>query len=179
MLEGVRIGLLSDSHGFLDPAIFRYFAECDEIWHAGDFGKVAQFDELNAFKPTRGVWGNIDGADVRRAMPRDLYWECAGLFVYMTHIGGYPGVYDKRARVAIDQRKPGLFICGHSHIYSFHEMDGIHVVNQPAVGYPLDEGAIIGWLDTTFSRDGADIKFRTIDSANPRNGAITSLRWRT
>ncbi len=112
----MRIGLLSDSHGFLDEAIFHYFAECDEIWHAGDFGAVQDYDRLRAFKPVRAVWGNIDGAAVRASMPRDLFWECAGLDVYMTHIGGYPGRYEKRVRSLLQARRPGLFICGHSHI---------------------------------------------------------------
>jgi uncharacterized protein len=122
----MRIGLISDTHGFIDDAVFTHFAECDEIWHAGDFGNVALFDQLNAFKPTRAVWGNIDGQDVRAAMPEDLAWNCAGLDVYMTHIGGYPGAYDRRAQKQILVRRPGLFICGHSHI--------LKVVRDPALG---------------------------------------------
>jgi hypothetical protein len=112
----MRIGLLSDTHGFLDEAIFSYFAGCDEVWHAGDFGPVSVLDRLREFKPTRGVWGNIDGADVRQAVTRDLEWVCEGLKVYLTHIGGYPGAYDRRAKTEILTRRPGLFLCGHSHI---------------------------------------------------------------
>lgn len=112
----MRIGLLSDTHGFLDPFIFESLAGCDEIWHAGDFGPLAVFDQLAAFKPLRGVWGNIDGQDIRACVPQDLLWDCAGLRVYMTHIGGYPGAYDKRARQEIERSHPMLFICGHSHI---------------------------------------------------------------
>ena len=122
----MRIGLISDTHNFLDEAIFTHFAECDEIWHAGDFGTIALFDQLRAFKPTRAVWGNIDGQDVRAAMPEDLVWNCAGLDVYMTHIGGYPGAYDRRAFTEIRVRKPGLFICGHSHI--------LKVMRDPELG---------------------------------------------
>jgi putative phosphoesterase len=122
----MRVGLLSDTHGFLDVAVFQYFAECDEVWHAGDFGNVALFDQLQAFRPTRAVWGNIDGADVRTAMPRDLQWDCEGLAVYMTHIGGYPGAYDRRAGEELRSRRPGLFICGHSHI--------LKVIRDPALG---------------------------------------------
>ena len=101
---------MADTHGFLDPAIFAYFAECDEVWHAGDFGPFAIVEELEAFKPLRGVWGNIDGERVRAAFEHDLQWECEGLRVYMTHIE------DPRARAEIARYKPGLFICGHSHI---------------------------------------------------------------
>ena len=112
----MRIGLLSDSHGFLDDAIFTHFDACDEVWHAGDFGPVAVVEQLRAFKPLRGVWGNIDGAEVRLEMPLDLAWECEGLPVYMRHIGGYPGAYEKGVRNLLEQKRPGLFLCGHSHI---------------------------------------------------------------
>lgn len=136
----MRIGLLSDTHGFVDPAIFDYFAECDEVWHAGDFGPVQVYDQLQAFKPVRGVWGNVDGAEVRRCVPRDLAWECEGLRVFMTHIGGYPGNYERRVRVELQKRRPGLFICGHSHI--------LKVIRDPVLGLVhLNPGACghVGW----------------------------------
>ena len=107
----MRVGLLSDTHGFLDPAILNYFAECDEVWHAGDLGPFSLLEELERFKPLRAVWGNIDGDKIRAAVPRDLQWECEGLRVYMTHIGNAPYV-----RHEISSYRPGLFICGHSHI---------------------------------------------------------------
>ena len=122
----MRIGLLSDTHGWLDDAIFQEFAECDEIWHAGDFGSAAVLDRLKLFKPTRGVYGNIDGAEVRAELPEHLHWDCEGLAVYMTHIGGYPGHYDRRAKVELARSKPGLFICGHSHI--------LRVMRDPTLG---------------------------------------------
>jgi len=77
----LRIGLLSDSHGFLDDAIFQYFDACDELWHVGDFGPFAVVEKLRAFKPLRGVYGNIDGAEVRAEMPLAAAWECAGVSV--------------------------------------------------------------------------------------------------
>ena len=112
----MQIGLLSDTHGFLDEAIFTYFDQCDEVWHAGDFGVVEVLDRLKAFKPTRGVFGNIDGSEIRSELPQDLHFRCEGVRVYLTHIGGYPGSYDARAKRELDEHKPDLFICGHSHI---------------------------------------------------------------
>jgi uncharacterized protein len=112
----LRIGLLSDTHGFLDPAIFTYFEGCDEIWHAGDFGPIEILDELKDFKPLKGVWGNIDGAEVRASVPREMEWECGGMKTYMTHIAGHPGAWDARAKAAIASLRPQLVICGHSHI---------------------------------------------------------------
>src|SRR4051794_212235 len=111
----MRIGLLSDTHGFLDDELLPHFEGCDEIWHAGDFGSSEVLDRLLALKPFRGVFGNIDAPAVRSRLPEDLEWECEKVRVYMTHIGGYPGRYDPRARRELQRRKPGLFICGHSH----------------------------------------------------------------
>ena len=111
----MQVGLLSDTHGFLDEAIFTYFEKCDEVWHAGDFGTDV-LDRLKAFKLIRGVFGNVDGAAIRAELPQDLEWQCESVRVYMTHIGGYPGNYDARAKRELSQRKPDLFVCGHSHI---------------------------------------------------------------
>jgi putative phosphoesterase len=112
----VRIGLLSDTHSFLDDAVFTHFAGCDEIWHAGDVGSAAILDRLNDFKTTRAVYGNIDGPELRARLPQELAWECDGIRVFMTHIGGYPGNYDPHAAKKLRQLRPNLFICGHSHI---------------------------------------------------------------
>lgn len=112
----MRIGLLSDTHGFLDEAVFSYFDRCDEIWHAGDFGSVEILDRLRQYRPLRGVYGNIDGGAIRADLAEDLVWDCEGMLVYMTHIGGYPGNYDRRARMEIDRLKPAVFVAGHSHI---------------------------------------------------------------
>ena len=111
-----RIGLLSDTHGYLDQSIFSYFEECDEVWHAGDIGTLDLSDRLAAFKPFRAVYGNIDGAEVRQVYPLDLRFDCEGVDVWITHIGGYPGRYNKRVREALQASAPDLFICGHSHI---------------------------------------------------------------
>lgn len=111
-----KIGLLSDTHNFLDEAIFRYFESCDEIWHAGDFGTVAIADRLRDFKPLQGVYGNIDGPDIRSIYPEQLRWQCESVDVFMTHIGGAPPRYNATVQPILQKHTPGLFICGHSHI---------------------------------------------------------------
>ena len=112
----LHIGLLSDTHHFLDENIFRHFEKCDEIWHAGDFGTLALAQRLAGFKPLRGVYGNIDGADVRRAYPEKLRWQSEDVRVCMIHIGGYPPRYNPAVRKELSGDPPQLFICGHSHI---------------------------------------------------------------
>ncbi len=112
----MRIGLLSDTHSWIYPGVFDFFADCDEIWHAGDIGNTITFDELAKFKPLRAVYGNIDGQDIRIICPEVLLFSCEDIKVLMKHIGGYPGSYDKSARPLLDKEKPDLFISGHSHI---------------------------------------------------------------
>ncbi len=111
-----KIGLLSDTHSYLDDAVFRHFENCDEIWHAGDFGNMEVADKLAAFKPLKGVYGNIDGAGIRLTYPENLRFNCETVDVWMTHIGGYPGKYSPLIRKEIYANPPKLFICGHSHI---------------------------------------------------------------
>lgn len=112
----LKIGLISDTHSYLDPKVFDVFKDVDEIWHAGDIGVVEVAEKLKAFKPFFAVYGNIDGRDIRQEYPLMLELEREGLKVLITHIGGYPGNYDPRARKKIEELKPDIFICGHSHI---------------------------------------------------------------
>jgi len=111
-----RIGLISDTHGYLDDAVFKHFADCDEIWHAGDFGTIELAEQLAAFKPLKGVYGNIDGNDLRQTFPENLRLTCEEVDVWMTHIGGYPDKYSPAVKRTIYTNPPGLFISGHSHI---------------------------------------------------------------
>lgn len=111
-----KIGLISDTHSYLDPEVFHYFKEVDEIWHLGDVGDIAVLDQLRAFKPIRGVYGNIDDASVQAELPLDYRFVLEDMDIWMTHIGGYPGRYASRVRDILNVKPPALFICGHSHI---------------------------------------------------------------
>ncbi len=111
-----RIGLISDTHDFLDDVVFKHFANCDEVWHAGDFGTAAIADALKAFKPLRGVYGNIDGPDIRNEFPELLQWTCEEVNIMMLHIGGFPPKYNAKSKLLIQQNHPQIFISGHSHI---------------------------------------------------------------
>lgn len=111
-----KIGLLSDTHGFLDDKVFEHFKDCDEVWHAGDIGTVEVADRLAAFKPLRAVYGNIDSDKLRVMFKQHERWMCEGVDVWMTHIGGYPGKYAREVKPEIFMHPPKLFISGHSHI---------------------------------------------------------------
>ncbi|WP_291857203.1 metallophosphoesterase family protein [Marinilabilia sp.] len=112
----IKIGLLSDTHGFLDPRFFELFKGVDEIWHAGDIGNEDVLNDLEIFKPYRAVYGNIDDWNIRNRTTEDQRFQCEGLKVWMTHIGGYPGKYSPRIKQDLFKYLPGLFISGHSHI---------------------------------------------------------------
>lgn len=131
-----RIGLISDTHGHLDPQVFEHFKECDEIWHAGDIGNKKVYNEIAAFKPLRAVYGNIDGQELRAICPEDNWFMCEDLQVWITHIGGYPPRYNKRVKEVLKNKVPDLFICGHSHILKIikdPKLDLLHI-NPGAAG---------------------------------------------
>ena len=122
----MKIGLLSDTHGSLDPKIFEHFRHCDEVWHAGDIGDVKVADQLESFKPFRAVYGNIDDKDIQVRFPEDLFFQCEEMTVWITHIGGAPPRYNPGIRKMLNTRVPDIFICGHSHI--------LRIAKDPAYG---------------------------------------------
>lgn len=111
-----RIGLLSDTHGYWDERYLKHFESCDEIWHAGDIGSLEVAERLEAFRPLRAVYGNIDGQDIRLRFPEVNRFTLEGADVLIKHIGGYPGKYDPSIKNVLLPHPPRLFISGHSHI---------------------------------------------------------------
>ena len=112
----VKVGLLSDTHGFWDDKYALYFNECDEIWHAGDIGSAELAERLAALRPLRAVYGNIDGQPIRLQYGKVVQFKVEEVEVVMTHIGGYPGHYNPEIRPLLYAVRPQLFIAGHSHI---------------------------------------------------------------
>jgi uncharacterized protein len=133
-----KIGLISDTHGFIDDSIFRHFENCDEIWHAGDFGtiEIAERIASGSGKPLKGVFGNIDGYDIRSVYPEKLVWNCEDVTVYMRHIGGYPKRYAPAVKQDLITNKARLFISGHSHILKviYDDQIGCLHMNPGAAG---------------------------------------------
>lgn len=139
-----RIGLISDTHHYLDENIFEHFAACDEVWHAGDFGsmellhglesrltnKIPEHGQTGRQTMLRGVYGNIDGADIRKEFPEQLIFMCEGVKVMMRHIGGYPPKYNPATKKEIGIHKPQLFISGHSHILKIMYDDKLHCLHM-------------------------------------------------
>ncbi len=142
-----RIGLISDTHHFLDDAVFEHFKDCDEIWHGGDFGTIEIAEKIingmKAYWPAgedkirfRGVYGNIDGPDVRTVYPEQIVFICEGVKVMIRHIGGYPPKYNPETKKELLIQRPQLFISGHSHILKVmydDKLDCLHM-NPGAAG---------------------------------------------
>ncbi len=152
-----RIGLISDTHSFLDDAVFKHFENCDEIWHAGDFGYIGIADKLKDFKPLRGVYGNIDNIDIRLKYPEKLIFTCEEVNVFITHIGGHPAKYAPGIKDQLITNASRLFISGHSHILKViydNKINCLHI-NPGAAGHS-------GWHTVRtiirFVIDGKDMK---------------------
>jgi len=154
-----RIGLISDTHGFLDENVFKHFQKCDEIWHAGDFGTAEIAKQLAAQSGLmlKGVYGNIDGQDIRSEFPEQLVFNSEQVKVMMRHIGGYPPKYNPETKKELLIQKPQLFISGHSHILKIiydNQLNCLHI-NPGAAGKQ-------GWQKVRtiirFAIDGKEIK---------------------
>ncbi len=132
----MKIGLISDTHGYLHPRVLHHFGDCDEIWHGGDIGTFSLLQELAHFKPLRAVYGNIDSAEIRKETQENLFFAAEGMSVFITHIAGYPGKYNPRALALIKQHRPKIVICGHSHILKViydKKLEHLHI-NPGAAG---------------------------------------------
>lgn len=168
----MKIGLLSDTHGWIHPRLFHYFDACDEIWHAGDIGNIETAEKLAAFKPFRAVYGNIDNADIRKIYNEHLMFSAEELKVWVTHIGGTPGHYDHRVKPMIYEDPPDIFICGHSHIAKvMHDKTtGLLYVNPGAAGY---NGFHKFMTAIRFQIDGKDIHDLELIEMGERGKAAT------
>jgi putative phosphoesterase len=154
------IGLLSDTHSYLDERVFDHFANCDEIWHAGDIGSVRIVEQLREFKPTRIVFGNIDTPEVRAITEENLHFELEGFRVWITHIGGAPTRYNPQVMPTLRSNTPDIFVCGHSHILRVMRdkpLNNMLYINPGAAG-----------------REGFH-KFRTLLRFNLHEGLISQM----
>ena len=152
-----RIGLLSDTHGWLNPAVFEFFKDCDERWHVGDIGSPDVADSLSAFKPLKAVYGNIDDQKIRLMFPKVNIFTVENVKVMMTHIGGYPGRYEPGIKELIIKEKPNIFISGHSHILKVMNDKDLHLLHiNPGAAGNTGFHKVITML--RFQIDGNEIK---------------------
>ena len=164
-----QIVLLSDTHHTLDERFFPHFENADEIWHAGDIGSLEITDTLKKYAPIRVVYGNIDDKTIRTEFKANLYFKCEKVNVMMTHIGGYPGRYNKKILPIIEHSNPNLFICGHSHILKvmYDKKNQLLHMNPGAIGdYGIHKVKTI----LCFTIEGREIKnLRVVEFPRSKN----------
>jgi len=112
----MKIGIISDTHSFLDENVLTYFKEVDEIWHAGDIGSLEVTQQLEAKKKLRAVYGNIDNAEARVQFPKYQIFAIDECKILLIHIAGSFGKYNYETQQLIKQHRPNILVCGHSHI---------------------------------------------------------------
>ncbi|MBI3142787.1 MAG: metallophosphoesterase family protein [Bacteroidetes bacterium] len=133
----MKIGIVSDTHGHWDERLSFYVAQCQEVWHAGDFGSVEVVRQIEKTTALRGVHGNIDGKEIRSQFPENMIFDCEGMRVLIRHICGYPGRYGNKTLSIISREKPHVVIAGHSHICKVvrdNKWQHLHI-NPGAAGY--------------------------------------------
>lgn len=134
----MKIGLISDSHSYMADDVIQHLGDCNEIWHAGDIGKISVIEQLEKLGiKMRVVFGNIDAKPLQIEFPEDMLFELHGIKIFMTHIGGYPPRYVRRVREILERERPNLYICGHSHILKVmpdRDLDLLHM-NPGAIGH--------------------------------------------
>lgn len=131
----IRVSLLSDTHSYIDDQILKFCENSDEIWHAGDIGDLRVTEALAKVALVKAVYGNIDDTNIRKEWPLHARFMAERVDVWITHIGGYPGRYDRNVKPEIFNNPPKLYITGHSHI--------LKVMNDKKLGLlHMNPGAI-------------------------------------
>jgi hypothetical protein len=151
-LSKITVGVLSDTHSFLDPELVKVFREygVDVIVHGGDIGDEAVLDQLEEVAPVHAVRGNIDGGELR-FLPEEETFEIGPTRWCLRHISGKPSRPTRAAREFISREKPDVFVCGHSHIPVVGRVgDGTLWINPGAcgrVGFHHDRFALLMYVD--------------------------------
>ncbi len=131
-----RVGILSDTHGFYDKKLEDFFEGCDIILHAGDIGNLEITHSISLKRKLVAVSGNIDNHITRMVHPLFERVTIEEVSIIMTHIGGYPGTYNRQLYQMIVEQRPQIVVCGHSHILKViydKKLEHLHI-NPGAAG---------------------------------------------
>jgi uncharacterized protein len=131
----MRLGILSDTHSFLNPKLYDALAGVDAILHAGDICGDELLDDLQILAPVFAVSGNMDGTPTVRR-PQRFSREFEGVRVCMTH-GHFldPRVYCASARALFAADNPRLIVYGHSHRAKLETCEGVTCLNPGSAGH--------------------------------------------
>lgn len=128
----MKIGLISDTHGYLDPRIEKIFAGVDHIFHAGDIGPDFIIAQLEAIAPVTAVLGNNDNSPL---YPLTQIKQLGDLKFLVHHIVAPHSLTDDiKSRIATE--KPDVVIFGHSHRPFQQRLHNVWFINPGYSGKP-------------------------------------------
>ncbi len=170
---GPRIGVVSDTHGFLDPYVLEVFAGVDRILHAGDVMDASILESLAEVAPVIAVAGNLDGDKLGGSLPTEAIGEIDGVTFVLSH---------KRKRLMkrlsagkIDvggAAMPDLVVFGHEHIPSASWVDTTLFLNPGSASAPYEEDdmptvAVVERCETGLSVTFVPLDHRELDDKAP------------
>jgi len=129
----MRVGLVADTHGLVDPALPEIFRGVDLVLHAGDVGKPSVLDALRTIAPVRAVRGNVDLEPPLDALPELAVVPLGDLVALLVHDVGSRGP-GPALRAALARERPRLVVHGHSHRPGTSVRDGMLLVNPGSAG---------------------------------------------
>ncbi|MCX7954346.1 MAG: metallophosphatase family protein [Bacteroidales bacterium] len=132
----IKIGIISDTHNYIDDTLLNFLKECDEIWHAGDIGDINFLQKLKNFKPLRAVFGNIDDYAIRKELNEYEIINYYNNSILLKHIAGTFSKYEKKTLTIIHQYNINVLVCGHSHILTvkYDKKNKLLYINPGAAG---------------------------------------------
>ena len=140
MTDLTRIGVISDTHGYLDPQVLAAFAGVQHIIHAGDIMDAATLEALEAIAPVTAVAGNMDDGKLGK-LPREVCAEVGGIRFVVGH-----KAKRLRKRMALGKvdclvagEAPDLIVFGHDHLPAMEWVDGVLYLNPGSASAPHEE----------------------------------------
>ena len=123
------IGVISDTHGHVAPAVLKAFADADLILHAGDIGEQDVLKTLKNIAPLVAVRGNMDFGKWAHRLPQEDTIEIGGICIHVIHDV-------QRLRIEGISAAVSAIVFGHSHRRLARETDGIFYLNPGSASYP-------------------------------------------
>lgn len=130
----MKIGVISDTHGVIHPAVFERFRGVERILHAGDLGDESVLERLEAVAPVTAVRGNVDHWPGAARLPESVDLALGGLAIHMTHIGRPEEDWARALDARSGAERPRLVICGHTHAPRRAECGGYLFLNPGSAG---------------------------------------------
>lgn len=130
----MRVGVISDTHGFCHAHVYHIFDGVELILHAGDIGEEKVISDLEALAPVRAVVGNVDSPPLTDRFPRVAEVELEGWLILLAHQGGPPERLSEELKAMVAERKPAALVFGHTHLPMARQQGGVLYLNPGYAG---------------------------------------------